>query len=666
MKKLLSTSLIIALLVGTLVYLGLNPSNYQIPKAEAAFSFDRAANTGVASATNTKVTITAVKGEFLVGSYEITGNGTACATRLGNPTVSDTLGNTWIFVRGNTWTSSGTFDCLVMAYAFISSNTASDVITFSDVNAYSIAQSATVEEFIGSVQSTASLLDTFGFASGTASPFTSSSFTTTNAADVIVCGAGNYYQNGFTASTIGTNTATIPANGINGSNGTSGGNSAEEYFIATTTQTSITGKINIAGASVAGGIICGAFFPVTVTSYTCTPGSGYSYCLPIVIDHTKVSAINGTALNSFPIEASSTIPQLATVTNGGHVQNLTTESGSSFTGQVPADLQFSTSSTFSAYLPGWEDESYASTTGNIDAWLNVGNSISTSTDTVIYAEYGNASVTTWQGNVNGTWNSNYAGVWHFPNGSTLNANDSTINANNGTLHNTPTATSGLIDGGVNYVGSSSQSVNMADAVSLKPANLTISTWVNPTTTGDAQTFISYGKDTGNAYVLGFIVNSGFLTFCSYNGSWICAQTAASNATANAWNYIVGTDDGTNFNIYVNGAFKASTTATTLTYNSTHGLYFGAYDNSSNYLTGKQDEVHISSIGESADWINTEYNNQSTPDKANYGSIGFYSIQTEQTGGGGGTTTSTVANITILPTGDINIKQSGSLKITNNQ
>ena len=65
-------------------------------------------------------------------------------------------------------------------------------------------------------------------------------------------------------------------------------------------------------------------------------------------------------------------------------------------------------------------------------WVNVA-TLSHTTDTVIYLFYGNSSVTTDQSNAGGTWNSNFMGVWHFPNGTTLSANDSPANGNNGTI-----------------------------------------------------------------------------------------------------------------------------------------------------------------------------------------------------------------------------------------
>ena len=53
---------------------------------------------------------------------------------------------------------------------------------------------------------------------------------------------------------------------------------------------------------------------------------------------------------------------------------------------------------------------------------------------MIYVYYGNGAAANQQ-NPAGVWDSNYEGVWHFPNGTTLSANDSTANGNNASALN---------------------------------------------------------------------------------------------------------------------------------------------------------------------------------------------------------------------------------------
>jgi hypothetical protein len=44
----------------------------------------------------------------------------------------------------------------------------------------------------------------------------------------------------------------------------------------------------------------------------------------------------------------------------------------------------------------------------------------------------------------------------------------------------------------------------------------------------------------------------------------------------------------------------------------HTATFGTADNGTQAYTGLMDEMRVSSIARSADWIKTEYNNQSSP------------------------------------------------------
>src|SRR5438552_1444892 len=90
--------------------------------------------------------------------------------------------------------------------------------------------------------------------------------------------------------------------------------------------------------------------------------------------------------------------------------------------------------------------------------------------------YGSSATANDQQSSTGTWDSNFKGVWHLPNGTTLTPNDSTSNSNNGTLVNTPTATSGQIDGGANFVSGSNQYIT---APAIEPTSaLTVEGWFN--------------------------------------------------------------------------------------------------------------------------------------------------------------------------------------------
>ena len=166
-------------------------------------------------------------------------------------------------------------------------------------------------------------------------------------------------------------------------------------------------------------------------------GNGYTYSRSIAIDHTKVP--NNDQAN-FPVLISGTYSYLATVANGGRVQNA---SG--------YDVIFASDSGCTTKL-NHEVETYNAGTGAVNYWVKIP-TVSHSSDTVIYMCYGNASITASEENKNGVWDSNFKIVAHLGNGTTLSANDSTSNASHGTITGA-TAASGGIDGGASFNGSS--------------------------------------------------------------------------------------------------------------------------------------------------------------------------------------------------------------------
>ena len=80
-----------------------------------------------------------------------------------------------------------------------------------------------------------------------------------------------------------------------------------------------------------------------------------------------------------------------------------------------------------------------------------------------------------------------------------------------------------------------------------------------------------------------------------------------------WYYVAGTFDGSTVKIYVNGVLSASTATNNIMAVSGPDPAWLAYDPyTTYYVSAALAEVHLASIARSADWIQTEYNNQSTP------------------------------------------------------
>lgn len=383
-------------------------------------------------------------------------------------------------------------------------------------------------------------------------------------------------------------------------------------------------------------LIASSFFAALFLLAPNAHAANYLYYRAITVT-SSVATASGT-LTNFPFLVSSTISSWKPVSDGGHIQNLTIAPNGE---QEPADLVFATSSANcnnATYL-NFETESYVSSTGALVDWVNVP---TMQTGTVIYACYGNSSVTTDQSHPSSTWNSNYVGVWHFPteNG-TVDAIDSTANADNGTVTNV-TATTTIIDGGGSYDGSTSWIDAGSSTVLNVTSTLTVSAWFNLATVNvSGQYVVAKDDDNGRSYDLGQADNQ----LCGEIGGQGCLLEGGA-VPAGTWVYGTLINNGSFWSLYDDGVFVASTSQAS-TYSASTHLSFGkrTYPGFSEWFDGQIDEVELSKSS-STQWVFTEYNNQNAPDAAQ-SSNGFYVVGAETSAGGGTTENPVSADIKIL-------------------
>ncbi|MDQ5969078.1 MAG: hypothetical protein QG579_235, partial [Patescibacteria group bacterium] len=328
--------------------------------------------------------------------------------------------------------------------------------------------------------------------------------------------------------------------------------------------------------------------------------SSWLYRKAITIDNTKVS---GSAdLTGFPI--------LIDITDAGLAANA----------QADGDDILFTSSDGITKL-NHEIEIYASATGRLTAWAST--TLDFDNDTVIYMYYGNSGAANQQ-NATGVWDSNYKGVWHLPNGTTLTANDSTSNGKTGTV-NSATATSSRLYGGANFNGN--LSVNIAiPATTLGYSNFTVSGWARVSTQACGSSYRGLVSKNGYAdFVLAMQCASGNIAFYASGGGGGSGTIVSTTSIGNGdWHYVNATCDGSFCRVYVDdGAAEASVGFGANVYDNAVVTTFGKYSNDTQTaFDGGLDEIRISSVARSVDWINTEYNNQSATST-------FYAIGTQE-------------------------------------
>jgi Concanavalin A-like lectin/glucanases superfamily len=232
------------------------------------------------------------------------------------------------------------------------------------------------------------------------------------------------------------------------------------------------------------------------------------------------------------------------------------------------------------------------------------------------------------------WDSNYQGVWHLPNGTTLSASDSTSHSNNGTINNA-SAAAGPIGGGASFNGINT-SVDFGSGGGLHITGpITAETWINvatwPSQLSEVGIFgmgYSYSSNS-TGWMLKLGTDSGsnhYVKWYSNGGGPDHGVAARTSFAAGTWHHLVGTFDGATWKLYLDGAANSSSADSTAPVNNGVDVVAGGLSTNAAgtifMLTGLMDELRVSNTARSADWIATEYNNQSNPSA-------FLSVGTQQ-------------------------------------
>jgi hypothetical protein len=278
-----------------------------------------------------------------------------------------------------------------------------------------------------------------------------------------------------------------------------------------------------------------------------------------------------------------------------------------------------------------EIENYTSSTGALLAWVNV-TSVSNTTPTTIMMYYNNSGAENQQ-YPKGVWWNGYSGVWHLkenPAGTAPQMTDSGL-LYNGTSGGSMTASdqvAGKIDGSLDFDGSNDYiTVGNAGLLSLSSTG-TLSAWVKFNGTPNQYSYLvgrsNNGNPLGQSYLMALLGGGDQRIRVKVSGGknasdYDQAYTGTNSWTSGAWYYIVGEWNNTYLQMYINGTPDGAAVAqlrpanTTLSLPVQIGCGFETgcsdYDNAVN---GTMDEVRISYVARSADWIRTEYNNMNRP------------------------------------------------------
>ncbi|MCA9407373.1 MAG: DUF2341 domain-containing protein [Candidatus Omnitrophica bacterium] len=371
-------------------------------------------------------------------------------------------------------------------------------------------------------------------------------------------------------------------------------------------------------------------FNITDTYAASWYNRNWKYRKKITIDNTKVS---GTAnFTNFPVLINRTDADWADTSNSGKVAQ--SDGG---------DILFTSSDGITKL--DHEIEKYTNTSGALVVWVEIP-TLSYNTDTEIYIYYGNSAGSLDESNATGTWNGNFAAVWHLSEdpsittdgdcgGGTKEGCDSTSNNYDWDANGTMTSGDSVdaqIGKGIDfdaiddYLGLGNILDNDGTAA------VSFSAWIK--TSGQFLAILSKIQSSGDFTGQQMRIDSGGLPRLiirkdlSPSDQLIITGSTALND--NALHYVVMTYDGTKAvagsNIYVDGSAETIGSSTdTFTTSSSNTINFNiaaVNDGANNLFSGVIDEARVYSGVLSSDWVQTEFNNQNSPST-------FYSVAAQE-------------------------------------
>jgi len=333
----------------------------------------------------------------------------------------------------------------------------------------------------------------------------------------------------------------------------------------------------------------------------------FDYYKNITIDHTKVQ---GTHVN-FPLLISLFDSDLH-----NHTQN----SGN--------DIVFYSNSEWLDHEIEFFDKNYNGTHAKLITWVRLP-SISNLENIVITMFFGNSTIGSEQ-NPEGVWDDNYVMVQHFNGSSYLELDDSTKNNNDvSDRYGTPNYNvEGWIGNAVEFDGDADEDgLTVADSNSLDiTICITLSAWVKLDSLSEYDKIMvknNLQDEPWNSYAMALERNSYYFRMEMSDGPGGSQQVVTRDDTTltSTWYYVTASYDQTTMRISANGENQYTFDIDSMTIATSNlPLTMGREYHDKEFLDGIIDEVRISNITRSHDWIVTEYNNQFEPES-------FYSITT---------------------------------------
>ena len=243
------------------------------------------------------------------------------------------------------------------------------------------------------------------------------------------------------------------------------------------------------------------------------------------------------------------------------------------------------------------------TNGNSYVWVQIP---AFASNTVLYAWWGNPAAASPAYATNGaTWSQDYIGVWHLAETNGVHRDSSPNRAVSRSVSATLQGTAPGVAGGCDYFNGLSDFVSLPD-MGTNP-QVTVECWVNLQATPGGTDCGLVSSDPWTGGITHFKTSSTFqIKGAGYGGTTF--NSSANVVGTNSWFYAAYTVSGggaADLDLYLNGAWLGSasgSTANNLTDVNIAREYGGRY------LNARVDEVRLSSVPRSPNWLAATYQN----------------------------------------------------------
>jgi hypothetical protein len=261
-----------------------------------------------------------------------------------------------------------------------------------------------------------------------------------------------------------------------------------------------------------------------------------------------------------------------------------------------------------------EIEHYDDSTGELIAWVNV-STLASNQNTTVYMYYNNQSSDNQQA-PEMVWDSHYKAVWHL-NDDSGTIVDSSFNNNNGSNYGASYNVIGKTGKALDFECDDPDQVIFPHSSSLDiDSEVTIELWFKPES-------FKYERGTLCTKLKGYYTNilkTGHVSVYTYwNDDGTRGKSTYMDATTpmtiGKWHHIAWSESNQGVRkIFMDGFLDAQGTYEASIWTESSVIYIGHndYNNKHRKVDGVLDEVRISDIVRTQDWIATEYNNQNEP------------------------------------------------------